>query len=133
MARDPRNWMWLEALEMLAQAEHLQRQMFRPQTTPGYQPLWEPPVDVIEPDREVQVLAALPGVAPGQVEATIDQGYLIIAGQRILPAALRHAVVHRLELPQGRFQRRIPLPPGKYESVQLSIANGCLQISLQKA
>jgi HSP20 family molecular chaperone IbpA len=81
----------------------------------------------------VQVLAALPGVDPGQVETTIDQGYLIIAGQRILPEALRHAVVHRLELPQGRFQRRIPLPPGKYESVQLSIANGCLQISLQKA
>jgi HSP20 family molecular chaperone IbpA len=90
-------------------------------------------VDVIETDREVMVLAALPGVDPDQVEAAIDQGALLITGQRILPASLRRAVIHRMELPQGRFRRRVPLPPGRYGSVQLSMVNGCLFINLQKA
>ena len=35
MARgDPRDWMWSEALQMLARAEGLHREVFRPRTTP---------------------------------------------------------------------------------------------------
>ena len=29
-ASDPRSWMWSEALEMLARAERMQRQIFQP-------------------------------------------------------------------------------------------------------
>jgi HSP20 family molecular chaperone IbpA len=90
-------------------------------------------VDVIETDHEVLVLAALPGVDPDQFEARIDQGMLVIAGQRVLPAALRNALIHRLELPQGRFLRRVPLPPGRYDAVRHSMINGCLVINLSKA
>jgi HSP20 family molecular chaperone IbpA len=123
--------MWSEALDMLARAERLRSQMFQPHATRAA-PCWEPPVDVIETDREVLVLAALPGVDPDKVEAAIHDGALLIAGQRVLPHELRTAIIHRLELPQGRFERRIPLPPGRYGAVRRATVNGCLVVSLTK-
>ncbi|MDP1838147.1 MAG: Hsp20/alpha crystallin family protein [Reyranella sp.] len=129
---DPRDWMWSDALHMLAQADRLHRQMFRPQaSTQGAN--WEPPVDMLETDDEVLILAALPGVDAQQVQAVIDSGVLVITGVRVLPDELRTATIHRLELPQGRFERRIALPAGRYESVRRTSVNGCLVISLTKS
>ena len=129
---DPRDWMWSEALHMLAQADRLHRQMFRPQ--PSAQGVnWEPPVDMLETDDAVLILAALPGVDVHEVEAVIENGVLVIAGVRVLPEELRTATIHRLELPQGRFERRIELPAGRYGSVRRTEVNGCLVISLTKA
>jgi len=129
---DPHDWMWSEALQMLAKAERLHQQMFVPVSRQA-QAAWAPPVDVLETEREVLVLAALPGVDVAKVEATIEGACLVIAGQRVLPPELRTATIHRLELPQGRFERRVPLPPGRYDSVRRAEANGCLVISLAKA
>ncbi len=56
-------------------------------------------------ERQVLILVALPGVDPDHVEAIIDGADLVIGGARVLPAELRTAVIHRLELPQGRFPR----------------------------
>jgi HSP20 family molecular chaperone IbpA len=128
----PNNWMWSEACEMLARAERLSRQSFRPTRSLSRQPAWEPPADVLETEREVLVFVALPGVEPGKVEALIDGTDLVVAGVRLLPAALREAVIHRLELPQGRFERRIRLPAGRYASVRQAIVNGCLLVTLEK-
>ena len=129
---DPRDWMWSDALHMLAQADRLHRQMFRPQAS-AQGANWEPPVDMLETDDEVLILAALPGVDAQQVQAVIENGVLVIAGVRVLPDELRTATIHRLELPQGRFERRIALPAGRYESVRRTSVNGCLVISLSKA
>jgi HSP20 family protein len=56
------NWMWSEACEMLARAERLHRAS--PLVAAARQPAWEPPVDVLETEREVLVHVALPGSAP---------------------------------------------------------------------
>jgi HSP20 family protein len=126
------SWMWSEAIEMLARAERLHRQLFRP-ALGRHVPTWEPPVDVLETEGEVLVLVALPGVEPDQVETVIEGGCLVVTGQRILPAQLATAVIHRLELPQGRFERRIGLPAGRYDAVRRAVVNGCVLITLQKA
>ena len=132
MARDPaRDWMWSEALQMLAQAERLHRQVFTP--VPSQRGAsWEPPVDVLETKDAVLILAALPGVDPDQVEAVIEGGALVLSGERSLPDEVKTAVIHRLELPQGRFARRIELPPGRYDKVRSFAANGCLVVRLNK-
>lgn len=130
---DPRDWMWSEALQMLAQAERLHQQVFKPQTAGRLRPSWEPPVDVLETDHEVLILAALPGVDVQKVEAVIENGTLILSGERTVPAELRTAKIHRLELPQGRFERRIALPPGLYGDVRRFEVNGCLAVTLAKA
>lgn len=130
---DPRDWMWSEALQMLAQAERLHHQVFRPQTAGRLRPSWEPPVDVLETEREVLILAALPGVDVQKVEAVIENGTLVLSGERTVPAELRTAKIHRMELPQGRFERRVALPPGVYGEVRRFEANGCLVVTLAKA
>ena len=131
MANDQHDWMWSEALSMLAKAERMHQQMFQPVGRRA-QISWEPPVDVLETEHDVLVLAALPGVDVAKVEAVIDGGVLVISGQRAVPPALRTAIIHRLELPQGRFERRVPLPPGRYAAVRRAEAHGCLLISLSK-
>jgi HSP20 family molecular chaperone IbpA len=78
-------------------------------------------------------LVALPGVNPDDAQAVIEEGDLVIAGTRALPPELRTATIHRLELPQGRFYRRLRLPAGRYIGVRRSVAAGCLVITLQKA
>jgi HSP20 family molecular chaperone IbpA len=133
MARDvARDWMWSEACEMLARAERMHREVFRPVTAPARQPAWEPPVDMLETETEVLVLVALPGVDADSAQAAIEDGDLVIAGLRTVPAEWRTAVIHRLELPQGRFYRRVRLPAGRYSNVRRAVAAGCLVISLQK-
>jgi len=118
---------------MLARAERLHRELFRPGRAGARAPAWEPPVDVIETERSVLVLVALPGVDPDRVEAVLDGADLVVAGDRMLPPELRTAIIHRLELPQGRFERRIRLPAGRYAAVRRATANGCILITLEKA
>src|SRR2546427_8866684 len=129
----PRNWMWSQACEMLARAERLNRELFRPLSSVARLPVWEPPLDMLETEREVLVLIALPGVNPERVEAVLDGDDLVVAGARILPSELRTAVIHRLELPQGRFERRVWLPAGRYSAVRHSVSDGWLVFALEKA
>lgn len=126
------DWMWSEACEMLARAERMHREFFRPARTAARLPAWEPPVDVLETDRAVLVFIALPGVDPERVEAAIEDDCLVVAGLRALPPELQTATIHRLELPQGRFERRVQLPAGRYVNVRRTMANGCLLITLDK-
>lgn len=127
-----RNWMWADAVDLLDRVQRLHQQSFAPARASGGIANWEPPADMLETDREVLVLIALPGVDLDQTEAVIEDGVLIVRGHRILPAELRTAKIHRLELPQGRFERRLPLPGGRYDAVRRSSANGCLLVTLHK-
>jgi HSP20 family protein len=133
MARDAaRDWMWSEACDMLARAERMHRELFRPARSEARLPAWEPPVDILETEFEVLALVALPGVEAENAQAVIEDGDLVIAGTRVLPEQLRTAIIHRIELPQGRFYRRLRLPAGRYSTVTRTTVAGCLVISLQK-
>ena len=124
-----RDWMWSEACEMLARAEKIHRAF----SSPAAPRMWEPPADILETESELLVFVALPGVDPDSVDARIEDGHLIIAAVRVLPPELRSATIHRLELPQGRFLRHLPLPHGQYVGLRLTSAEGCLLIKLEKA
>jgi HSP20 family protein len=128
----PPDWMWSEAFALLAQAERMHREVFRPVGTAAHTPAWEPPVDILETAGELLIVVALPGVDPEQTEATFIDGDLVIAGTRQLPRELQTAVIHRLELPQGRFERRVRLPSGTYRQPLRVAANGCLLVRLEK-
>ena len=43
---------------------------------------------------------------------------------------MRGDVIHRLEIPYGRFDRRIALPRGRYEIGRRELADGLLTIEL---
>ena len=128
--RDLEAWMWAEACEALARAERLHRQFFRLGTRETV-PTWEPPVDVLETDDELWIIAALPGVEAPQIEIGVSDRVLVIAGVRSAPLR-RTAAIHRLEIPQGRFERSIPLPAGRFELMRRDLAHGCLTLVLSK-
>jgi HSP20 family molecular chaperone IbpA len=124
--------MWERARSLLEKADRLQRSFFEPQRPGMRRPSWEPPVDVFETPGEVWVLVVLPGVTPESVQVELVQNDVTVCGERALPAEFRSAVVHRLEIPHGRFERRVSLPPGSYELARRQLVNGCLFIGLAK-
>jgi HSP20 family molecular chaperone IbpA len=122
-----------DAIETLARAERLHQQFLNLRPLAGTsEPSWEPPIDVLETDGEILIFIALPGVDPNEVEAMIDKGTLVVSGRRTLPPELRNARILRLELPQGRFERRIALPTGRYAITRFA-ANGCVGLRLAKS
>ncbi|HEY0836077.1 MAG TPA: Hsp20/alpha crystallin family protein [Azospirillum sp.] len=129
--RDSGTWMWAEAVELLDRAERLHRQFFRPGRPDAPCATWTPPVDVYETAAEIVIVAALPGVLAEQVEVAVEHGVLRLAGERTLPCP-RAGAIHRLEIPHGRFERRIELPAGAYEVARNELAAGCLVLALRK-
>jgi HSP20 family protein len=130
--RDPRTWMWLQACELLARADRLHRQFFQLGASHAPRPIWEPPADIFESEHEIVILVALPGVADDQLEVTFDSRMLIVAGERRLPLEARGAKIQRLEIPYGRFERRVRLPAARLEVTRRELVNGCLALSLRK-
>jgi HSP20 family protein len=128
--KDPFNWMLSDAIESLIRAERLHKRLFTVPQSGG--PAWEPPIDVLETERELLIFVALPGVDPDEVVAVIDGNTLIITGQRVLPPELQDALIRRMELPQGPFERRIALPAGRY-AVSRHAKNGCVVLRLAKS
>ena len=130
--RNQRPWMWAEACSLLDQAERLQRQFFDPPGRGGPARAWQPPIDIYSHGNELVIMAALPGVTSERLEVGIDGAMLVIAGERRLPGALRDHRVERLEIPRGRFERRLRLPPGVYHIDRLELAHGCLLLVLHR-
>lgn len=130
-SRDPTRSMWAESLALLEQVDSMRRQCFELRRQGPGGPTWEPPVDVYETARELMLVVALPGVPPDAVKVVIDGGTISVQGQRHIPAPTSAAVL-RLEIPYGRFERRIDLRPGMYEIVRRELTDGCLFLTLKK-
>jgi len=125
--RTAANLMWADALAIVARADRLNREFFRPAPSG-----WEPPVDLLETADELILVAALPGVRVADVELVIAGGELAIVGTRRLPALLGPTRIHRMELPHGHFERRVALPHGAYELSRRDLVDGCLTVVLRK-
>jgi HSP20 family molecular chaperone IbpA len=129
---DPGNWMWAEACALIDRAERLQRQFFQPGFPVAPAPSWQPPVDILESERELSIIAALPGVEADDLDLSIEDNILSVAGLRRLPAMARAAAIRRLEIPHGRFLRRIELPAAQLAISRSELVNGCLFLTLTK-
>ena len=132
-SRNPNSWMWAQACDLLDQAERMHRQFFQLGASGRTRAVWEPPVDVIEDEREIIVVVALPGVPAGRVEVTIESGTLVVRAESRIPFAGARGAVRRLEIPYGYFERRIPLPEGRLEAGTREFMDGCLILRLRKA
>jgi HSP20 family protein len=130
--RDPTGWMWEEACEMLERAERMQRQFFQVRAEIRSGPTWEPPVDIVETDRELSIVVALPGVRPADMDVLIEGGMLVVRGARALPSIPDGAAIHRLEIPHGHFERRIVLQAGRLELARREVTDGCLLLGFTK-
>jgi HSP20 family protein len=118
--------MWSQALAVLAR-DQVRQDAFHP-TIGG----WEPPVDVLETETGLVVVVALPGVRRDEMEVAIGRGELLVRGTRRWPVSSPPTRVHRVELPHGRFERRLPLPPGTYQLTGDEFTDGCLVLTLRR-
>lgn len=127
---DPADWMWAEACDLIDQAERLHRRFFH--LNARSRVAWEPPVDMFEGDGEVVIVVAMPGVTSDRVQVSHEQGALVVRGERPLPFARQALAVRQLEIPYGAFERRIPLPAGRFEAAAPELTQGCLLIRLRR-
>jgi HSP20 family molecular chaperone IbpA len=127
--------MWGEALSLLEQADRLHRQFFRVAGSESAH-TWEPPVDVVETADLLQVHVALPGVAPDSITIGIDQGGVVVSALRPFPCREAGAHIHRIEIPYGRFERRIVLalqdPYMPIELIDQQLVDGVLTLTFRK-
>ncbi len=130
-SRDLHSLMWGEALSLLEQAERLQRQFFRVGPSAGAR-TWEPPADLVESSESLRVHVALPGVGADSIAIGIEHDAVTISALRAFPAVEGGARIHRLEIPYGRFERRIALPMHALELADRSFANGLLTLTFAK-
>lgn len=129
---DPRTWMWTRALEMLDQAERLQKQFFQLGDRGSRRPAWNPPMDIYESAATLHIVVALPGVKAEGLRVFVDGDALVVEGERPVPSEARAGAIHRLEIPYGRFERRIEgFPPG-LQLARNELCDGCLFLTFRK-
>ena len=129
---DPRTLMWTAACEMIDRAERLHRQFFQPIAAPIPELGWEPPIDIIETDSEILITVALPGVDRDAMKVSVDADGVSVIGFRRPSAIPRGSRVHRLEIPYGKFERRIRVQAARLPLDQSELANGCLTLKFSK-
>ena len=102
------------------------------QTTTGTA-LWAPRVDVFEKDGDLVVKAELPGAKKEDIEVTLDQGDLVIRGQKKAETEVKEEHYYRMEQSYGSFYRRLALPfETTAEQVKATYAEGILEIRIPK-
>lgn len=119
--------MWNEALSMLDRADRLHRQFFT-QAAPG----WEPPVDVVEAGGELLVQVALPDVPADSITLLLDRDGIVVSAERPFPCRGEASRIHRIEIPYGRFERRIAIDLGSLELARRSLAHGVLTLAFRR-
>jgi len=129
---DPTEWMWAQACDLIDQAERMHRQFFRLAASAGAEATWTPPMDVFEDEREVAVVVALPGVTAEDVEVSAEGGALVVRAERRPHFADSRHAVRQLEIPYGYFERRVPLPAGRFDALAHELNDGCLVVRLRK-
>ena len=94
---------------------------------------WSPHVDMCEDDKALVVKADIPGVNPKDIDITVDEGALIIKGEKKEEREEKQKNYQRMERFVGQFYRSIALPSGvDVDKVSACTANGVITITVPK-
>jgi len=93
-----------------------------------------PVTDVFVRDEDLVVRIELPGVDPRDLKVTIEDGYLVIRGERKHDKEVKQEAYYRMEAAYGTFERFIPLPEGFEEpKIEAVYADGVLEVIVPSA
>jgi HSP20 family protein len=94
---------------------------------------WSPLVDISEDDQEYLIKAELPGIERDQVKVSVEDGILIISGERHAEKEEKNKKYHRIERASGSFIRSFALPDdADGTKVNAEFKNGILKVHLPK-
>jgi HSP20 family protein len=92
---------------------------------------WMPPVEMTEHDHKLMIKADLPGLQKENIEVSLSDEGLLIAGERTQEAESKKNEWFTTERTYGRFFRVVPLPEGvSYKEVKATFRNGVLEITV---
>jgi HSP20 family protein len=92
---------------------------------------WVPAVEVFERDGQLVVRADVPGLTKDQIKLEVEEGQLIICGERRQEHEERRGGFYRSERSYGSFYRAIPLPEGTNpEQAKATFKDGVLEITV---
>ena len=92
-----------------------------------------PKVDVRETDKEVEVVAELPGMDEEDVEVSVTDGALVLRGEKESQAEEEDEGYLLRERSFGYFERIVPLPDNlEIEKAAATFKNGVLTVHLPK-
>jgi HSP20 family protein len=95
---------------------------------------WVPALDVRESEDRFDVALDLPGLEPGDVNVTFEDGMLSISGEREFSKEDKGDTWHRIERGFGTFARSIRLPQtADTEKIEASFDRGVLTVSVPKS
>ena len=115
----------MQALMRRMRAE-LQMQRRRPSARSG---AWQPPLDLRASDDAYVVAIDLPGARREQIEATAEDGVLLVRGEVGMPEGLGEARRMRGERALGRFARAVRLPSdADMRAIEAAFSDGVLRV-----
>lgn len=92
-----------------------------------------PPVDIQETKNGYQLIADLPGLTADDVDITVENGVLVISGERKAQNVEEKDGYRRVERSFGSFRRAFTLPKGvDVEGVSARTEHGQLLIDIPK-
>ena len=94
---------------------------------------WAPSVDIFETDNELVLKADVPGVDEKDIDIRIENGTLLLKGERKFERDEKNKGFHRLERSYGSFVRYFTLPETvDTENVKADFKQGVLTVVLPK-
>jgi len=94
---------------------------------------WSPQVDLYETDTAFILEADLPGVQAQEVSVDIENGEILLQGQRSVTRRVAQGSLYYGERRSGSFLRRIPLPAAvDHTNMRVECVNGVLRVTLPK-
>lgn len=94
---------------------------------------WAPALDVHEDKDSFVIRTELPGLKREDIEVSLQDGALIISGERKEEKVEADVEVHRQERYYGKFQRALTLPePVAADKVKADYKDGVLTVTLPK-
>ncbi len=100
------------------------------QTKPG--PIFTPAVDIFETDREITLLADMPGVKAGDLNIDLRDDVLTLAGEVEIPEGSDEMEVFR-EYQSGKYYRQFTLSEViDQQRIEADLKDGVLRLNLPK-
>lgn len=94
---------------------------------------WVPALDVQEDKDKFMIRAELPGLKREDIDVSLQDGALVISGERQSEKIEEGVEVHRQERFYGKFQRALTLPePVVADKVKADYKDGVLTVTLPK-
>ncbi|MBN2029721.1 Hsp20/alpha crystallin family protein [bacterium] len=95
--------------------------------------VWSPSVDVVESEKNYEVVAEVPGLKKDDIRISIEDGYLTLSGERKKEEESKDKNYHRIERSYGKFERSFRLPKEvDTESIKAQYKNGVLKVEIPK-